>query len=114
MSTIVNTITMINCDGPKCASRHGADSAFSLFVNDEDLRNNPDSLPDDFARLIKVQLSPFDEKLVEFCGKGCLADYMTYSYIEPKSPREKAAQGVTNENILARAISQADGQAEVV
>lgn len=113
MSTTVstNTIATIVCDGPKCASRHNADKPVTLVMDDEAIRTDPEAAPDAFARFIKVQLSPFDDKLVEFCGKGCLTDYLAYSYIEPKSPRELAAQKESDNKLIARALSQADGEA---
>jgi hypothetical protein len=108
MSTSINTLCTITCDGPRCASRHGTDKPVVLAMSDEAVRSNPEATPDGFARFIKVLFSPFEDKLVEFCGRRCLEDYLDYSYIEPKSPREIAEQKAS---LMARALSQADGEA---
>lgn len=86
------TTTKVTCDGPRCATHHGADDPVSLTWNDEDVAADANAMPDDAARLIRMQFGMFAEKLFEFCGPSCVKDYLAYSYVEPRSPREKTLQ----------------------
>lgn len=105
MSTTNHQTTTITCDGPSC-------KPVALTITED-----PNTVPDAFARFIKVQISPYMEKLFEFCGKACLLDYMEREYVEPQSPLEKAEAASRKEvaAITSRfeqpALSQADGEA---
>lgn len=86
------TNILIQCDGPKCASRNGLDSPRQVFWNQEEVQQNADKMPDDFFRIFKIGINPGNPIEVPFCGPQCAKDYIQYSYTPPKSPRETAAQ----------------------
>lgn len=106
------------CDGPRCASRHGADSPVQYELDQELIRKDPAAMPDSFARFNKWLPYALEDTLVEFCGVRCLKDWIDYVYVEPLSPREKAARAENNSAVDAKVsrfdqepVSQADGDA---
>jgi hypothetical protein len=84
---IAKTSVLFQCDNPKCESRHGKLSSFSW---DEDLaKQDVSTLPDDFSLLIKIHPDPFrSDYFVLFCGAVCAKDYLVYTYVPPKTPRQ--------------------------
>jgi hypothetical protein len=104
-----NNTAVITCDGPRCATHHG-DKAASFSLNDEAMRKAPDSVPDATFKWFRVgQSQGQGEMVLEFCSPQCNKDWLSYSYVEPLSPRERAAQMKNNSNLGA--VSQADGEA---
>jgi hypothetical protein len=90
---LITTMT-VTCDGPRCEAHH--DQRVVLTWTGENTASDINAIPDAFARFIKAQFSPYDEKLYEFCSPRCLQDYVDYQYIEPLSPHQKAMRKANN------------------
>lgn len=91
------SIHRVVCDGPKCAARHALDAPVLIAEFDEEaVKVDPNAMPDAFFRLIESGFSPGNPILCTFCSAQCNKDYLDYVYVEPLSPREKAAQAQNN------------------
>lgn len=112
MSTKTTTIISITCDGPRCGAHQPDGAPVHVSFTDDGAREDWTGVPDAFFRFIKVQASPGEEKLVEFCSVKCLKDYLDYEYVWPLSPREKAAKVQSNSRFDQEPVSQADGIAD--
>jgi hypothetical protein len=82
----------MECNGPRCAAHHHAEKPNTIVINEAKVRKDPNSLPDEYARQIKMGVHPFDIKELDFCCGRCAIDYLQYEYVEELSPREKARQ----------------------
>jgi hypothetical protein len=99
MTTKVETKTKITvtCDGPSCAARQNTPTPITIVWTDEELRADPEALPDGLKPFIKAQFGALStNKPLEFCSKDCLLDYVATIY-EDEEPKQS--------------ISQADGEA---
>ena len=85
------TFLEFTCAGPRCASRNG--DAVRLSWIEEEVTKNVSLLPDKFFSIIKIQPDPIRPEDVEFvCGPQCAKDWLTYSYVPPKSSRQLKAE----------------------
>lgn len=85
------TVTIV-CAGPRCAVRHDTENPVTITFNEEQVKKDANALPDEYARLLQLVITPFSPEQLPFCGPSCLRDYLQYAYVEPKSPRELAQQ----------------------
>lgn len=84
----VEQVVTLTCDNPKC--RQGKDGTPTTFVVDElKAREDPLSIPETFSHSIKVVPDPYIDAALWFCCAKCTKDYLTYSYVPPKTPRER-------------------------
>jgi len=92
----------ITCDGPRCAS-YNSGASVTLHFTEEQVKKDVAALPDAFARFIKLGIDPFDFKELSFCGPRCAKDYLDYSYVPAKSPKERSEEMAATaklENVL--------------
>lgn len=100
MPAIAKTSVLFQCDNPKCESRHGKLSSF--VWDEEQAKQDVSSLPDEFSKLIKIHPDPFRaDYFVLLCGPVCAKDFLVYSYVPPKSPRQLKRE--TDEELANRA-----------
>lgn len=84
----VETEVKVICDGPQCS--FGNDGKPSTYTwNEEDVKDNPEAVPDDAYRLLTLTL--FNGKRFVFCSRQCLRDYMR-NYKALRSAREMTAE----------------------
>jgi hypothetical protein len=103
------TILSFVCDSPRCASRHEGKATFMTW--DEELaQRDISNLPESFFRLIKVQPDPLNgDYNLFFCGPVCVKDYLVYSHVPPKSPRQLLQEKSEEFKVNAAAV-QGDGR----
>lgn len=82
------TVTL-TCSGPRCQARNARPEPFTITWNEQELAKNPESLPDEFFKIIKIALNTSPVTELVFCGPSCVRDFLQYSYTPPISPREK-------------------------
>lgn len=82
------TITL-TCSGPRCQARNARPEPFTLTWVQEKLAQDPLSMPDSFFQVLKVGVNTSPATEYVFCGKECLRDWLTYSFIPPLSPRQQ-------------------------
>lgn len=79
----------VSCDGPRCAalSRNGQISVIAW--NEQDAQKDAETLPEEFFKIIKMQPEPLNpEKVLWFCSSVCCRDWLTYSYVRPRTVKE--------------------------
>lgn len=87
-----STDVTIICDGPRCAAHNGTDKPTTISFNEEQVKKDVDALPDAYARLLKLSVAPFAPQELALCCPTCVKDFITYTYISPKSPKEQAIE----------------------
>ncbi len=95
MATDTNVI--LTCSGPRCAARNGLSQPKVVRFNEEKVKTDVNALPDDYARVIRTEIHPFNPEVHVFCSKQCNKDFLDYVYVEDQSPREKAQRQTTNQ-----------------
>lgn len=83
------TPVTMTCDGPKCGSRFQANNPTIVEWVEEEVQQHPELLPDAFWGFIRMGINPANPKELSFCGPQCAKDYLTYSYVAPKSYKEQ-------------------------
>jgi hypothetical protein len=82
------TILSFVCDSPRCSARHEGKATF-LTWDEELAQKDISNLPEGFFRLIKIQPDPLNgEYNIFVCSPTCAKDYLVFSYVPPKSPRQ--------------------------
>jgi len=77
---IVKEIT-VECQSPRCPSRHGQGKPVEFTFNDQDPFP---AAGDNFMSLILPERSPSNPGFpLPFCSGQCLKDYLTYKYLAP-------------------------------
>jgi hypothetical protein len=77
---IVKEIT-VECQSPRCPSRHGQEKPVEFTFNDQDPFP---AAGDNFMSLILPERSPSNPGFpLPFCSGQCLKDYLTYAYLTP-------------------------------
>jgi hypothetical protein len=86
-----NTDITMQCDSPRCASRHDGKHV-EISWNIDAVKADANALSDDFYRIVSVVLDPGNQTPVQktFCGAQCARDYLQSDYVAPLSPREQA------------------------
>lgn len=102
MSTVVQQIIKVTCDGPNCTGPKG-EGSLSISWDEMEVQTNPEALPDEAYRLLI--LSNFNGGKVVFCKPECLRDFMR-TYVPPLSPSEKRKQD--ENNLAVEAAKQKD------
>jgi hypothetical protein len=97
---IVKEIT-VECQSPRCPSRHGQEKPVEFTFNDQDPFP---AAGDNFMSLILPERSPSNPGFpLPFCSGQCLKDYLTYAYLAP-GPR--ANFGEENQETLPPPASE--------
>jgi hypothetical protein len=104
----LETQVKIICAGPRCAARHLRDTPVTIEFDEEKVKTNPTALPDDFARILKLTVNAFVPQEDAFCSPRCIKDFLDYTYVPPKSPREIAEQMKNNQAIEERKEAKRD------
>lgn len=86
MTSSLQEIVTIVCDGPRCAARHDAKYPVSVTFNKTRAQADPTTIPD--ALVQGFDIVPFGGPVKWCCGRQCSKDYLDYEYVEPKHPRE--------------------------
>ena len=95
------------CDGPRCAARQDKDAPTTFKWVEEEAKKTLDNLPDGFFRLIKLDTDPLDEKSgFLFCCPQCARDFLIYSYVPPKTSKERKAELKVTDEAQAAIDSQ--------
>jgi hypothetical protein len=84
----------------------------TVHFNEELVKADSNALPDEYARLIRLSLTPFAPQEIAICSAGCGKDYLTYIYVEGKSPRELAAM-TENDTKVDNANVEVGNQIEI-
>jgi hypothetical protein len=87
----------VTCTGPHCGKSNPDGLPTKVAWNSDQVRDDPDGLPDQFYRLITLIPSPTEKQQLVFCCAGCVKDYLTYVYVKPQSPREIALAALNNQ-----------------
>jgi len=98
-SSETRTTVKVVCDGPKCPGKGKEGGPTTLTWIDEDVKKDPNTIPDDFFRFLQVGI-PMGAVL-NFCSVQCVRDALRV-YVPPLSPREKAVQDKHNAEVEAK------------
>lgn len=92
----------LTCDSPKCQSRHEIDKPVTIEVDEAKAKVDPLSVPETFWQSIKIVPDPRRDFAMWFCSSQCTKDFLTYTYVPPKTPREMLdGQKLTDEAMKA-------------
>lgn len=81
------TITL-TCDSPKCRQSKEQTPTRIVFEAQQ-VQKDPLALPDSFSHSVKMFPDPHTDLALWFCCAQCTKDYLTYTYVPPKTARER-------------------------
>jgi hypothetical protein len=87
----------VTCAGPHCGKHNPDGQPTKVSWNSDQVKDDPDGLPDCFYRLITLIPDPQSKQQIVFCCAQCAKDYLTYTYVKPLSPKEQALIQVSND-----------------